>query len=100
MDAVTSLTYFVPELILLGTAFAALLLDLFVPKKEVVGLTGLAGVLAALAFARFPADAYPLFYGFFVLDPFGFFFKIAALLIVVVTLLAFLAYRPRTEAGG
>ncbi|MBI2167817.1 MAG: NADH-quinone oxidoreductase subunit N [Candidatus Omnitrophica bacterium] len=98
MDAVTSLTYFVPELILLGTAFAALLLDLFIPKKEVVGLTGLAGVLAALAFARCPADAYPLFYGFFLLDPFSFFFKVAALLIVAVTLLAFLAYRPRTES--
>lgn len=100
MDAVTSLNYFVPELILLGTAFAVLLVDLFLSKKEIAGILGLVGILTALGFVRYPTDVLPLFYGFFVLDPFSFFFKILALAVVAVTLSVFLAYRPHAEEGG
>ena len=99
MNAVQSLPYFIPELILLGTAFAVLLLDLFISNKKLIGALALAGLLASLAFARYPREAYPLFYGFFVLDPFSYFFKVAALGIVAISLLASLAYEPPSPEG-
>lgn len=99
MDAVTSLPYFIPELILLGTAFTVLLLDLFIPWKKLLTVLGIAGIGASLAFVRYPADPLPLFFGFFVLDPFSFFFKIVSLGIVGVTLLASLSYEPQTSEG-
>ncbi len=99
LDAVTSLHYFIPELILLGTAFAVLILDLFIPNKKILGGLAVAGLAASLACIRFPANPLPLFYGFFVLDPFSYFFKIAALGIVALSLLASLAYQPAAADG-
>ena len=87
-----------PELILLGTAFAVLLLDLVLPQKKFLGYFGLAGTLASLAFVRFPAEPLPLFFGFFILDPFSCFFKVAALGIIALTLLSSLGYRPKEGA--
>lgn len=97
MEPITSLHHFLPELILLGTAFAVLLLDLFVPNKKALGIFAVAGVVASLALVRYPAEPLPLFYGFFILDPFSYFFKIAALGVVAVSLLASIAYRPHEE---
>lgn len=99
MDAVTSLPFFIPEFILLGTAFAVLLLDLWVSSKKLLGILGLAGLVTAFAWVRYPTEPLPLFFGFFILDPFSFFFKVVALGVVAVTLLASLAYEPRTPEG-
>lgn len=100
MDAVASLAYFVPELILLGTAFAILLLDLFLSDKKILGFLGLAGTLAALAFVRYPSAPLALFFGLFVLDPFSFFFKITSLGIVILTLLASLSGGQEQRGAG
>lgn len=94
MNALASLRYFLPELILLVTAFGILKVDLLAPSKKLSGLLGLTGILAAAAFVRLPAGPLPLFFGFFVLDPFSFFFKELALGVVGISLLAALAYRP------
>ena len=99
LDAAASLPHFIPELILTGTAFAVLLLDLFIPNKKIIGALGLAGIGCAAFFLRFPSEPLPLFFGFFVLDPFSFFFKIIALAIVAIVLLASLAYQPKTADG-
>ncbi len=99
MDAVTSLPHFIPELILLGTAFAVLLLDLWIPQKKALAILGLLGIGASFAFVRYPSESLPLFFNFFVVDPFSFFFKIAALGIVALTLLGSLAYQPWNSEG-
>ncbi len=88
MDPVQSLTHFAPELILLGTAFTILFLDLFLANKKALAVLALLGTVAALAFVRYPTEPLPLFYGHFVLDPFSFFFKVMALGIVAVILCA------------
>ena len=99
MDAVTSLRFFVPELILLTAAFLVLLLDLFVSNKRILSVLALLGIVASLVSVRYPAEPLPLFFGFFVLDPLSFFFKVAGLGIVAVTLLAALAYEPGAAEG-
>ncbi len=92
MDALESLPYFIPDLILLASAFGLLMLDFSIANKKLLPLLGLAGILASLLFCRYPAEPLPLFYGFFVLDPFSFFFKITALGIVALTFLISLDY--------
>jgi len=99
MDVLSSLRYFIPELIILKTAFVLLLLDLFVPNKKILGFLGVAGIVAALCFVRYPTQPLSLFYGFFVLDPFSFFFKITALGIVGISLIASLAYEPHQKTS-
>ena len=94
MDAITSLPRFIPELILLGTAFGVLFLDLFISHKKFLTSLAFIGVAASLAFVRYPSEPLPLFFGFFTLDPFSFFFKIAALGIVAATVLATLSSEP------
>ena len=99
MDAVSSLSYFIPELILIGTAFAVLLLDLFIQNKKLIGVLSLTGLTASAFFLRYPSEPLRLFFGFFVLDPFSFFFKVIALGITATALLASLAYQPKTREG-
>ena len=95
MNAVQSLTYFVPELVLLSGAFVAILLDLLLKNKKAIGIFALL-VLASAAFCglRPPAEGLSLFFGFFELDTLTYFFRIAALGIVTITILASLTYKP------
>jgi proton-translocating NADH-quinone oxidoreductase chain N len=99
VDAITSLQHFIPELILLGTAFAVLFLDLLIPQKKALSVFALLGIGMSLTFLRYPEVPLPLFFGFFVVDPFSFFFKIVALGVVALTLLASLAYEPWDPQG-
>lgn len=99
MNPIASLPYFIPELILLGAGFLILLVDLFFSERDLLYWIGLAGLAGALAFTGHPAEPLPIFFGYFLLDPFSYFFKIAALGIVFVTLLASWAYAPRTPEG-
>jgi proton-translocating NADH-quinone oxidoreductase chain N len=94
MNAVESLKYFVPELILLGGAFAAFTLDFFVKQKKLVGEFALLVIVLALCLAKAPAKPLPLFFGMFELDAFAHFFRYLALGAVGVTLLVSLGYSP------
>ena len=69
MNAVESLRYFIPELILLGGAFAALTLDFFVKNKKTVGQFSLLVIVLAFCLMKIPADPQPLFGGLFYPDP-------------------------------
>lgn len=100
LDAVQSLPHFISELILIGTAFAILLLDLFIQNKKLIGILSLIGLAASVIFLRYPLEPLPLFFGFFILDPFSFFFKVIALGITAIALLASLAYQPKTQEGN
>lgn len=100
MDALTSLSYFIPELVVTGTAFTVLFLDLFLKSKKPLFVLGIAGLTAAIFVSRRPDAVYPLFFGFFSLDPFSHFFKIFALSVTALSLGAALAWQPRREDGG
>lgn len=100
MNAIESLRFFLPELILISTGFLVLLLDLFSPKKKWLGYLTLVGIVVSAFFIRPPVAPMPLFFGFFRVDMYSFFFKIAALGIVAITVLMSLAYEgipPRQE---
>ncbi len=94
MNAVESLKYFIPELVLLGGAFAALTLDFFTKQKKRVGEFSLLVIVAASCLTRTPAQPLPLFFGLFLLDTFAHFFRFLALGTVGVTILISLGYSP------
>lgn len=94
MNAVESLRYFVPELVLLGGAFIALTLDFFVKQKKLVGEFALLVIVLALCLAKAPTQPLPLFFGMFELDAFAHFFRYLALGAVGITLLVSLGYTP------
>ena len=101
MDAAESLKLFLPETLLLAGAFLVLFLDFFIQNKRTLGLIPL-GVLGLVAFLakEIPSSPQSLFFGFFELDTFTYFFRMAALGIVAVTLLASLAYKPLPQNYG
>ena len=94
MNAVESLKYFIPELVLLGGAFAAFTLDFFVKQKKLVGEFALLVIVLALCLAQTPTKPLHLFFGMFELDTFAHFFRYLALGAVGVTLLISLGYTP------
>jgi len=94
MNALESLKYFIPELILLGGAFAAFTLDFFIKNKKLVGQFSLLVLVLAFSLIRTPAQTMPLFFGMFHLDTFAHFFRYLALASVAVTLLLTFGYRP------
>lgn len=94
MNAIESLKYFIPELVLLGGAFAALTMDFFVKRKKLVGEFSLLVIVLALCLAKTPAQPLPLFFGFFHLDTFAHFFRYLALGAVGITILISLGYSP------
>jgi len=94
MNALESLKYFIPELVLLGGAFAALTLDFFAKQKKLVGEFSLLVIVLALCLAKTPAQPLPLFFGFFHLDAFAHFFRYLALGAVGITILISLGYSP------
>jgi len=94
MNAIESLKYFIPELVLLGGAFAALTLDFFIKQKKLVGEFSLLVIVLALCLVKPPTQSLPLFFGFFHLDAFAHFFRYLALGAVGVTILISLSYAP------
>lgn len=94
MNAIESLKYFIPELVLLGGAFIAFTLDFFVKNKKTVGQFSLLVTVLALCLTRVPAAPLPLFGGLFYLDVFTHFFRLLALVTVAITLLLALGYAP------
>jgi NADH-quinone oxidoreductase subunit N len=94
MNALESLRYFIPELVLLGGAFAALTMDFFVKQKKLVGEFSLLVIVAALCLVKTPDQTLPLFFGLFHLDAFASFFRYLALASVGITILISLGYTP------
>jgi NADH-quinone oxidoreductase subunit N len=94
VNAVESLKYFIPELVLLGGAFAAFTMDFFLKQKKLVGEFALFVIVLALSLAQAPAKPLPLFFGMFELDTFAHFFRYLALGAVGVTILVSLGYTP------
>jgi len=94
MNAIESLKYFLPELILLGGALVALTLDFFVKQKKIIGEFALLVLVLALCFAKVPAKPMSLFFGMFELDSFTYFFRCLALAATGITLLLAMGYTP------
>jgi NADH:ubiquinone oxidoreductase subunit 2 (subunit N) len=94
MNAVESLQYFIPELVLLGGAFATLTMDFFVKQKKLVGEFALLVIVLALCLVKAPAQPLSLFFGMFELDAFAHFFRYLALGAVGITILVSLGYAP------
>ena len=94
MNAIESLKHFIPELVLLGGAFAALTLDFFIKQKKRVGQFALLVIVIAFCLAKVPDQSLPLFYGAFYLDVFSHFFRMLSLAAVAVTLLISMGYSP------
>ncbi len=94
MNAVESLRHFLPELVLLGGAFAALTLDFFVKQKKIVGEFALLVIVLALCLTKTPPEPLSLFFGMFELDNFAHFFRLIALVTVAITILLSLGYTP------
>lgn len=99
MTALESLGFLRSELILVGASVVILVLDFFITRKVRLGWLAVISIFAAILI---PVPFYPpreLFSGYFILDPFTHFFKMAALLAVGLTLLASLSYEKMPENG-
>ena len=94
MNIVESLKYFVPEMILLGGAFLALGMDLFIKNKKIIGQFSLLILIVAACFCKGPTQPLPLFFDMFHLDAFAHFFRYFALAAVAFTLLISYSYSP------
>lgn len=101
MNATESLAFFGSEIVITFAFFVALFIDFFVTEKKWVGWFSLvAMVLAWLACAK-PQPALALFSGFFLLDPFTHFFKIAIYIATGLTILISIVYKgiPEKQQG-
>ena len=101
MSAVDSLYFIQSELILATALFIILILDFFISRKKILGWLSLIAI--SIAFILPPAfypDEAP-FLGYFLWDPFTFFFKMAAYLAVGFTILASISYEkiPEKQQG-
>lgn len=94
MNALESLRYFIPELVLLSGAFIVLVVDFFVKNKRAVGLLGLLVIILTLGLYQKPFEPLPLFFGAFYLDSFAHIFRCFALGAVAITLLLSFSYSP------
>lgn len=101
MNIIESLRYFIPESVLTAGAFIVLFLDLFLKNKKWVGAAALIVLAVSAGVSSMPQDSYSLFNGFFHLDPFTHFFRLAALGIAAVTILVSSSYRSlgKNEEG-
>jgi proton-translocating NADH-quinone oxidoreductase chain N len=93
VNALESLRFFRPEIMLLAGAFAAFFMDFFVKNKKAVGYFAVLVLGAAAFFSRCPSGSQHLFYGFFTLDSFTHYFRYLTLGVVAVTILISLSSR-------
>ena len=91
MNNIQSLSYFIPEFVLIGTILMMVVVDLFIRKREShqVGLWLLGGLfLTLLSFQIVPKlDVTPLFMNTLAFDPFARFFKILVLIATGIIIL-------------
>lgn len=97
-----NLSLLLPELVLVATGVALVLVDLFTERKRVLVSVGLAGVLLALA-ALIPGfgTSAPIWSDMIQVDSFAAFFKVVFLAVAALVLLVSLEYveRERIQAG-
>lgn len=94
MNPIESLKLFLPETFLLGGAFLALLLDLFVKNKKAVGVLSLLTLLGTACLMHRPESPLSLFHGFFTLDPLTHFFRLLSVGVVALSILISMGYTP------
>lgn len=101
LPALESLKYFLPESFLLIGAFVVLITDLFYQNKRAIGMLSLVILALAALLSKAPQEPVSLFSGFFTLDPLTHFFRLAALGMVAVTILASFDYKllPKLYEG-
>ncbi|MGD9115854.1 MAG: NADH-quinone oxidoreductase subunit N [Dehalococcoidia bacterium] len=81
---------FVPELTLLVTAVAVILLDLFVRQKWLLAAVSIAGIVVAAGFSisMWGDKAQSIFFGMMAVDNFAIFFKLLFLIVALLVILA------------
>ena len=94
MDALSSLVYFLPELVILGGAFVCFILDCILKKKKWLPFVALGVLLISGAFTVFPEKPMELFFGFFHLDAFTVFLRLFIVGTVAITILLSIHYAP------
>lgn len=103
MDAISSLTYITPELILIGGALIILFLDLAKMSKRWLGLLSLLFLVAAFCSITTTGftEITKLFFGFWVLDGLSYVFKILILLMIGIPILASIdsSHIPENQKG-
>lgn len=84
-----------PELIMIGTGLAVILLDLVIKKKEAVAFAGILGTLLS-AYYNFsimdPVSYGAVFQGMFIFDGYASFFKLIFYITIIITILISLKY--------
>ncbi|BAS27671.1 NADH-quinone oxidoreductase subunit N [Limnochorda pilosa] len=102
MPASMNLPLLLPELVLVATGIALVLIDLFTEQKRVLAHVGLVGVLATLA-ALVPGlgESRSIWSDMIQVDGFATFFKVVFLSVAALVLLVSLEYveRERIQAG-
>lgn len=94
MNNIASLSYFGGEFVLLGGAILVLFSDLVFRNKKWIGFLALAVTAASAAFFRRPEIPVDLFYGFFRLDSFTVLFRGIVSLVIAITIILSLNFRP------
>jgi len=98
LNAIESIKYITPELILLVFSLSILICGLFIRKNNVLGVFSLVGVIfAALSLYQSSATSLPIFSNLLLNDPFAKFFKEIFLLITSVVILISMGYKAFGE---
>ena len=97
MTTVTSLSHFVPEIVLLVGAVGVLFSDLVFRDKRLIGYSALAVIVVSLVLIKAPTEPLSLFGDFFLLDKLTQLFRVAALAIVGIVILLSLVYSPLSK---
>ncbi|MFH1032228.1 MAG: NADH-quinone oxidoreductase subunit N [Chloroflexota bacterium] len=94
-----NLGYFIPEIILVATAIAVILIDFFVQRKGVLAVFSLIGLVLAIASIAFipVSPAQTIFNNMLAVDGFAFFFKLLFLIIAILVILASTDYVSKFE---
>ncbi len=84
-----NLGFFIPEIVLAGTAIAVVLLDLFIERKGALAVISIIGLIVAAVFAiTMKTASAGIFYGMLAVDGFAIFFKLLFLGIAALVILA------------
>ena len=101
MNTVLSLKYFLPELILTGSAVTVLVLGLFVRRRAALSIFCLLAVMCAILYLPQSYQATsPLFSNMLVNDSFSEFFKEMTLLVIGLVILISMGYKVFSDEDG
>lgn len=98
MNAIQSLHFFIPELVLLAGAFTVIFADLFLKTKKYLPQIALVFLAGTALLVRAPETSLPLFSGLFTLDGLTHLFRLIALGVVALTVLISMGYKPLAKS--